>query len=68
MNNLDFNIPVVIFITGAVLFLVAPLGLLPMLNTNQVYITALLFESIGVTVALLVFYRDKITAMYIEEI
>ena len=27
MNNLNFNIPVLIFIIGAVLFLIAPFGL-----------------------------------------
>lgn len=68
MNNLNFNIPVSIFILGAILFLLAPLGLFSSFNANQIYMAALLIESIGVTTALVVFYRDKITQMLIEEI
>lgn len=60
MNNLDFNIPVLIFIAGAILFLLAPVGLIPAFNTNQLYFAALLTESIGVTVAFVVYFREKL--------
>lgn len=68
MNNLNFNIPVIIFIAGAILFLLAPLGVFQSFNSNEIYIAALFIESIGVTTALLVYHRDKLFDVYVEEI
>ena len=67
MNKLNLNIPVVIFIIGAVLFLLAPLGLFSSFGVNNMYIAGLLVESIGVTTALVIFYRDKINDFYLDE-
>ena len=68
MNKLNFNIPVMIFIVGAVLFLIAPFGLFKTFSSNDIYLAALLIESIGVTASVVVFYRDKITAVLLDEI
>ena len=67
MNSINFNIPVMIFVFGAVVFLLAPLGLFSSFSTNNLYITGLLIESIGVTTALVIFYRDKIADLYLDE-
>ena len=68
MNNLNINIPVSIFLVGAVLFLLAPLGLFSSFSTNDIYTTGLFIESIGVTTGFVVIYRDKITELFMEEI
>ena len=60
MNNLELNIPILIFIAGAALYLLAPSGLFSAFSANEIHKTALLMESIGVTTAFVVFYRDKI--------
>lgn len=57
-----------IFIIGAVLFLIAPLGLFKSFSSNDIYLVALIIESIGVTASVVVFYRDKLTAILLEEI
>lgn len=67
MNTLNFNIPVSIFIAGAILFLLAPLGLFSSFGTNNMYITGLFIESIGVTTALIIFYREKLNAFFMDE-
>ena len=61
MNNLELNISVSIFITGAALFLLAPSGILSSFNTDEMHMTALMIESLGLTTALVVFFREKIT-------
>ncbi len=68
MNNLNFNIPVIIFIVGAILFLLAPLGWLSSFSSNETYMAALFIETIGVTTALVVYYRDKLFDVFVEEI
>ena len=62
MNNLELNIPVSIFIAGAILFLLAPSGLFSSFNASEIHKTALLIESIGVTTAFIVYCRDKVTS------
>lgn len=66
MNN--FNVPVLISSVGAILFLITPLGLFSSFSINDIYITALLIQSIGIATALFVLYRNKITQKCLEEI
>ncbi|MFT5350074.1 MAG: hypothetical protein ACI909_001660 [Planctomycetota bacterium] len=62
MNKLELNISVSIFIIGAALFLLAPSGVFSSVNTDEIHMTALLIESIGVTTATVVFLREKMRA------
>ena len=68
MKNVNLNIPVSIFVLGAILFLIAPLGLFPSFTANQIYLASLLVESTGITVGFVMYFRDKITQMYLDEI
>jgi hypothetical protein len=61
MNNLELNIPLSIFISGAALFLLAPSGLFSSFSANEIHKIALMIESIGITTAFIVFCRDTIT-------
>ena len=59
MNNLELNIPMLIFIAGAALFLLAPVTPFSSFNANDLHKTALLLQSIGVTACFLVFCRSE---------
>lgn len=65
MNKIDFNIPVLIFIVGAIMFLLAPLELFRIFNSNQLYLYALMVESLGVTMAFIVYFREKLSDLLI---
>ena len=64
MKNLNLSVPLFIFIFGAVLFLLAPLGLFTPFSTNNLYVMGLFIESIGVTTGFIVVYREKIIEMF----
>ena len=68
MNNLNLNIPLSIFLAGAILFLLAPLELFDSYTTHEIFMTGLLIELIGITAGLIVFYRYKITEKVLKEI
>jgi hypothetical protein len=60
MNNMNSNLPVIIFMLGAIVFLLAPLQVISSFSANDLYITGLLLESIGVAMSLVSFCSDKI--------
>lgn len=68
MKNLNLNIALTIFSVGAILFLLAPLKLFDSLTTQEIFITGLLIELVGITAGLIVFYRNKITEKTLKEI
>ena len=59
MNNFELNIPVSIFIVGAILFLLAPLMSISSFSANEMHKLALVLESIGVSATAIVFFREK---------
>lgn len=68
MNNLNLNIPLSIIAVGVMLFLLAPLGLTSQFTIQEISMTGLLIELAGILVGSIVFYRHKVTEMYLEEI
>ena len=68
MNKLNLNIPITIFLTGVVLFLLAPFEKFEAYSTYEIFIAGLLIELIGIAVGLAMFFRYKITEKLIKEI
>jgi hypothetical protein len=68
MNNLNLNIPVSVFSVGVILFLFAPLGLTSQFTIQEISMTGLLIELLGIIAGLIVFYRYKVTEIYLKEI
>lgn len=68
MKNLNLNIPITVFLVGAILFLLAPLKLFDSYNVHEIFMTGLLIEFVGITAGLFMFYRQKITEKYLKEI
>ena len=68
MNNLNLNIPVSVFSVGVILFLFAPLELLSSYTIQEISMTGLLIELLGIIAGLIVFYRYKVTEKYLKEI
>ncbi len=63
MDKLDFNISLAVFMLGAVLFFVVPMGSFSAAFTNDLYLLALCLESTGVVTALIVYFRDDIARL-----
>lgn len=59
MNKLHYNLPLMIFIIGAVVFLLAPLTMVPMLNTPELAMTGLFIEAMGIATGFVWFLREK---------
>ena len=68
MNNLNLNIPLSIISVGVMIFLFAPLGLTSQFTIQEISMSGLLIELIGIIVGSIVFYRYKVTEMYLKEI
>ena len=63
MDKLDFNISLTVFMLGAALFFVIPMGSFSAAFTNDLYLLALCLESTGVVTALIVYFRDDIARL-----
>lgn len=59
MNKLHYNMPLMIFVTGAVVFLLAPLTLVPMFTTAELAMTGLFIEALGIATGFVWFLREK---------
>lgn len=59
MNKLHYNMPLTIFIIGAVVFLLAPLTMIPMLTTAELAMTGLFIEAMGIATGFVWFLREK---------
>ena len=68
MNNLNINVPLTIFLAGAILFLLAPLKLFDSYTISEIFTTGLFIEMVGITASLAVFYINKINGKTMEEI
>lgn len=66
MDKLEFNIGISLFVVGAIIFLLAPSGLLASFRTDDLSLTGLFIESIGIVSILVVHFRDKIVGLYLE--
>ena len=64
MNKLHYNIPLMIFAAGAVVFLLAPLNIIPTLTSAEVALTGLFIEAMGIATGFIWFLRDKATEQY----
>ncbi len=68
MKSLNLNIPICIFSVGAILFLLAPLGLFSSFNASDIYTTGLFTESIGIAIGFVTIVRYKLTEKIMKEI
>ena len=68
MNNLNLNIPLSIISVGVMLFLFAPLEFFSAYTTQEIAMAGLIIELVGILAGLIVFYRHKVTEMYLKEI
>ncbi|MFT5395967.1 MAG: hypothetical protein ACI85N_001155 [Gammaproteobacteria bacterium] len=68
MNNLNLNIPLSIISVGVMLFLLAPVVLTSQFTIQEISMTGLMIELLGIIVGSIMFYRYKVTAMSLEEI
>lgn len=67
MKNLEFDVSMSIFIAGAVLFLLASSGLVSAFNANDIHKTALTVESIGLTTAFIVYFREGLNRYFVAD-
>ena len=68
MNNLNLNIPVSVFAVGAMIFLSAPLEFFSSYTSQEISMTGLLIELVGIIAGSIVLYRHKVTQIILEEI
>jgi hypothetical protein len=68
MYKLNLNIPLSVFLAGAVLFLLAPVLIFDSYTTNEIFITGIAMQVIGITASLIEYYRYKITQKLIRNI
>ena len=66
MQKLLSNTPIYIFAAGAIIFMLAPLELIPALTSKQMAMTGLVIESIGITTGLLSYFQDYITEQHLN--
>lgn len=68
MNNLNLNIPISVFLVGAMLFLFAPIESFYAYSSQEISMAGLLIELVGISLGLIMFFRYKVTEMYLEDI
>ena len=68
MKIFNLNIPVSIFLVGAILFLFAPIESFSAYSSQEISMAGLLIELAGILLGLIMFYRHKVTEMYLEDI
>lgn len=68
MNNINLNIPLSIISVGIMLFLLAPAGLTSQFTIQEMSMTGLMIELLGIIAGSIALYRHKVTEMYLEEI
>ena len=68
MNNLNLNIPVSVFSVGVMIFLFAPIESFTSYTVQEISMTGLFIELVGIMAGLFVFYRYKVTEKYLKEI
>jgi hypothetical protein len=68
MNHLNLNKPLSIFTVGAILFLLAPVIPFDSYTVNEIFIAGILMQLAGITAAVIVFFRYKITERCLKEI
>jgi len=68
MNNLNLNIALSVFSVGAMIFLFSPLEFFYAYSIQDIAMTGLLIELVGIIIGAIVFFRYKVTQMYLEEI
>ncbi len=64
MNKLHYNIPLMIFVAGAVVFLLAPFNIIPTLTSAEFALTGLFIEAMGIATGFVWYLRDKATEEY----
>ena len=67
MQKLHYNIPLFIFAAGAIIFLIAPSGLIPAFTTEGVAKLGLVTQCLGMTVALISLFKHKTTEQDLKE-
>ena len=60
MNKLNLNIPLTIFLTGAIMFLFAPFEMFDAFTTHDIFMTGLLIELAGITASMAVFTINRL--------
>jgi hypothetical protein len=68
MYKLNLNIPLIIFLAGAILFLLAPVLVFDSYTTHEILITGITIQMVGLTASLIEFFRFKVTEKLIKEI
>ena len=68
MNNINLNIPVSVFAVGFILFLFAPYEYFYAYSSQEISMTGLMIEFVGIAIGLLAFYRHKVTQTCMQEI
>ncbi|MBL1142757.1 MAG: hypothetical protein HND53_12070 [Proteobacteria bacterium] len=68
MYKLNLNIPLSIFLTGTILFLLAPVLIFDSYSTHEIFMTGIVIQLTGITASLIEFFRYKITEKLIKEI
>ena len=67
MKKFHYNTPLFIFVLGAVVFLLAPLGLMPYLSIEGIAKLGLVTQSMGITAGMLCFFRNRTTEQHLKD-
>ena len=68
MKHINLNLPLSIFVIGTVLFLLAPVISFASYSTDEIFITGIAIQLLGVIASLVVFYRYKVTEKILKEL
>lgn len=68
MNHLNLNTPLFIFAVGIVLFFLAPAVTFSSYSAEQIFISGIFIQLVGLISSLIAFYRYKVTERILKEI
>jgi hypothetical protein len=66
MKHINFNISLSVFITGALMFLLAPVMTFDSYSTREIFMTGIIMQIVGITVGLIEFFKYKMDNRIIE--
>ena len=68
MKKINLTIPLSIFLAGTILFLLTPVMIFGSFTTNEIFLTGIVLQIVGITASLIQFFRYQMTQKGMKEI